>query len=80
MSLLAEGGLNWMTSKGPFQPKPFSGSIVFMQKAYLPTTLPCGLFISKINLEGKKKKYLISCHLEQLVVSAINTKIRNSKA
>jgi len=28
MSLLMVGGLDWMASKGPFQPKPFRDSIL----------------------------------------------------
>jgi len=28
MSLLTAGGLGWMTSKGPFQPKPFYDSMI----------------------------------------------------
>lgn len=57
------------------------GCVILMQKVYLPTTLLCDLFISIINLEGKKKNaYLISYHLEQLVDSAANMKISNSKA
>lgn len=56
------------------------GCVILMQKVYLPTTLLCDLFISIINLEGKKNAYLISYHLEQLVDSAANMKISNSKA
>jgi len=28
MSLLTAGGLGWMASEGPFQPKPFYGSVI----------------------------------------------------
>jgi len=29
MALLTAGGLGWMASKGPFQPKAFCGSMVY---------------------------------------------------
>lgn len=55
------------------------GCAILTQKVYLHTTLFCGLFVSKISLEGKKA-CLISYHLEQLVASAANMKISNFKA
>lgn len=57
--------------------------VILTQKIYLNATLffvcVCALFIRKINPEVKKKAYLISYCLKQLVDSTANMKISNSK-
>jgi len=43
MSLLTEGGLGWMTSKDPFQPKAFYDSMVKWTHFHSETTVKSGL-------------------------------------